>query len=65
MSETRTLQALAIGKSEKAEGFKPEEVADAVESVMRDVDLANAYLALSKSDHGAAIIRRESRKSTS
>jgi len=54
MSAARTLQALAITKSEKVEGFTPEQVVDAVECIMRDADLANAYIALSKPDHGAA-----------
>ena len=58
MSATRTPQAI-----EKAEGFTPEEVVDTVECLMRDTDLANAYLALSSPDLGAAIIRREITKS--
>ncbi|KAH9004906.1 hypothetical protein EDB86DRAFT_3240170 [Lactarius hatsudake] len=43
----------------KAEGFTPEEVLDAVERIVKDPDLANAYLALSNPVLGAAFIRRE------
>ena len=48
-----------ISKIERAEGFTPDEVIGAVECFMRDADLANAYLALSSPDLGAAVIRRE------
>lgn len=59
MMATRTPQALAIAKLEKAERFTPGEVVDAVKCIMRDPDLANAYLALSNPDVAAKLIRSE------
>lgn len=57
MSATRALQTLAIAKIEGR--FTLEEVLGAVEGIVKDPDLANAYLALSNPDLGAAFIRRE------
>ena len=54
-----TLQALAIAKIEKDESFTRAEVVDVAECILRDPDLANMYLAVSNSEIGAAIIRRE------
>ena len=52
---TNTLQAQAIIKIAAAE-FMQEEVVQAVKCIMRDPDLANAYLALDNPVLGAEII---------
>lgn len=63
MSASQTLPVQAIRKIEKAGGFKGEEIIEAIECVMRDPDLANAYLALSSPELGVALLRRQITKS--
>ncbi|KAH9040660.1 hypothetical protein EDB85DRAFT_1924505 [Lactarius pseudohatsudake] len=59
---TRTPQALAIAKIEMAEGFAPREIVLAIKCVMRDAELATAYLAISNPEFSAEIIREEIEK---
>ena len=61
-TSTDTPQAQAISRIAAAEEFTREEVVQAVKCVMRDPDLANAYLALNDPELGAEILRDEIEK---